>query len=397
MKQPNVLAPILLVLASTQSCFADPIYSVTPVNFETIGVLLNNQGQYVVPAYNSAFLVNGYGPNAGQGTPINIPGATAINPIAMNDSGQVVGSFATSTSPIGSTVFLYANGQVTNLTTAAGFYAPSGISQGSPGLPAGLAINNAGVVAGSIYSNGLYGGNSLGTYSQGVVTNLGLPPASTGAFAPLPHTVTVVGINNSGQIAVVDNQGNPPALYANGHFEVLQNQSFVGGVNAIGLNNNGQLAGQALENGLQFAALYTNGIWKSLGSVGGYPSFATAINDSGAMVGSFLTASLSTHAFLYQNGTMTDLNSLVPPSLSGVTLLGASSINNLGQIVAYGEPSAGGPLQDYLLTPPGEAPLAMVTNLPEPGPLTLFGLIMGGLGVRRAIKLARRTASRGAD
>ena len=50
-----------------------------------------------------------------------------------------------------------------------------------------------------------------------------------------------------------------------------------------------------------------------------------------------------THAFLYQNGTMTDLNSLLPASFKGITLLDATSINNLGQIVAFGETSPGAP------------------------------------------------------
>jgi hypothetical protein len=88
---------ILLVLATARTCFADPVYSVTPVNFNTTSVLLNDVGKYVVPAYGGAYLVNGYGPNAGQAVPINLPGATtavyagqvAVNPTGINDSGQI--------------------------------------------------------------------------------------------------------------------------------------------------------------------------------------------------------------------------------------------------------------------------------------------------------------------
>ncbi len=90
-----------------------------------------------------------------------------------------------------------------------------------------------------------------------------------------------------------------------------------------------------------------------------------------------------------QNGQMTDLNSLLPSSLSGVTLFGASSINNEGQIVAFVGTSQDGPMQDYLLTPPGEAPLAGVTNLPEPSTLAFFGLLVGCFCIRRAFKRMR--------
>jgi probable HAF family extracellular repeat protein len=106
-------------------------------------------------------------------------------------------------------------------------------------------------------------------------------------------------------------------------------------------------------------------------------------------VGWATTSGGATHAFLYQNGQMTDVNSLLPSSLSGVTLFGASSINNEGQIVAFGGTSHSGPMEDYLLTPPGAAPLAGVTNLPEPSTLAFFGLLVGGLCIRRVLKRTR--------
>ncbi len=258
MKCLTVISSILLVLASTQTGFANALYSVTPVNFETTGVLLNNVGQYVVPAYNGAYLVNGYGPNAGQATPINLPGATAvhipgettINPLGLNDSGQVVGTYASSS---GVVTFLYSNGQTTNLTAAAGIQSEPGLFPQQASIPvsaAGLAINDAGTVAGAIVPSGVYQsnilGNNLATYSQGTVTNLGLPPASTNAYAStIAHGITSVAMNNSGQILVMDTQGNPPALYTNGHFVSLQTQNFAGGVEATAINNSGQVAGTA--------------------------------------------------------------------------------------------------------------------------------------------------------
>ena len=46
---------VLFALSLNGGVAADPLYySVTPVGFGTTDVLLNNEGQYVVPAYGSA-------------------------------------------------------------------------------------------------------------------------------------------------------------------------------------------------------------------------------------------------------------------------------------------------------------------------------------------------------
>jgi probable HAF family extracellular repeat protein len=385
-----LMSSSLLVLALAGPCFADPVYSVTPVNFDTTGVLLNNVGQYVVPAYGGAYLVNGYGPNAGQAVPITIPGATAINPTGLNDSGQVVGAYAGSSgAPV---PFLYSGGQTTNLSTSAGFDAASGALTQNPyfGNSSGVAINNAGAVAGQIATPSNNADNHLGLYSQGSVTNLGSVWTADSLYPAGQHSAYVMGINSSGQIAFIDNEGISPAVFKNGSFVTLPIPSNALGISPIGINDSGQLAGTlSTFSGQRTAVLFTNGAWQNLGTLGGTVSSALGINNSGAVVGWSTTSGGAIHAFLYQNGTMTDLNSLLPSSLSGVTLIGASSINNQGQIVAFGDTSPSGPMQDYLLTPPGEAPLAGVTNLPEPSTLAFFGLLAGGFFIRRALKRVR--------
>ena len=93
----------------------------------------------------------------------------------------------------------------------------------------------------------------------------------------------------------------------------------------------------------------------NLGSLGGDAgpgnglevSSAAGVNDSGTIVGYSLLAGNQTYdAFIYENGTMTDLNSDV--DLPGVTLLYAPAINDLGQIVALASND-----DTYLLTPCG--------------------------------------------
>jgi probable HAF family extracellular repeat protein len=165
------------------------------------------------------------------------------------------------------------------------------------------------------------------------------------------------------------------------------------GANGGAINNQGLVAGVIYTlSGQQTPGMYVNGAWQSLGTLGGTSGAALAVNDSGAIVGWSSLAGNSdvTHAFLYQNGTMTDLNSLLPPSFKGITLFGATSINDLGQIVAFGGTSYGSAWQDYLLTPSGETPLVGVTSLPEPSTLTFFGLIAGALCLRPLADRARR-------
>jgi probable HAF family extracellular repeat protein len=61
---------------------------------------------------------------------------------------------------------------------------------------------------------------------------------------------------------------------------------------------------------------------------------ANAINDNGVIVGSGGNG----HAFIYQNGTATDLNTLIAPG-SAVTLVSANGINNQGDIVGIAVPN----------------------------------------------------------
>src|SRR5262249_11538985 len=74
-------------------------------------------------------------------------------------------------------------------------------------------------------------------------------------------------------------------------------------------------------------------------------------------------------AFIYQNGRITDLNSLIN-SGSGWKLWNATAINNAGQIAGIGEGPHGGP--DFFLLTPVEAP--------EPGSLMLLATGAFSLG-----------------
>ena len=120
-----------------------------------------------------------------------------------------------------------------------------------------------------------------------------------------------------------------------------------------GINNTGDIVGESYrENGSSRIAAW----WRSsddavvdLGTLGGVESSASDINNHGQVVGWSLNASGERRAFLYTNGAMVDLNTLLEPG-SGWVLLSANAINDAGQIT--GEGVVGDDVRAFLLTPP---------------------------------------------
>jgi probable HAF family extracellular repeat protein len=140
------------------------------------------------------------------------------------------------------------------------------------------------------------------------------------------------------------------------HAQVLINLGDLGGGQsyAEGLNNSGQVVGYSTTSGGNTDAfLYSNGTITNLGTLAGdADSAATGINDSGQIVGysgtsgatnnfngeniEFTTGVDDSTAFLYSGGTMTNLATSVGGSSSAAT-----GINNSGQVVGFAANSAG--------------------------------------------------------
>ena len=74
-----------------------------------------------------------------------------------------------------------------------------------------------------------------------------------------------------------------------------------------------------------------------LGTLGGSGGFAQAVNSTGQVVGDCQTPSGSYHAFLWQNGIMTDLG-----TLAGAHASHGAGINDNGEVVGDSGPVAGG-------------------------------------------------------
>ena len=92
--------------------------------------------------------------------------------------------------------------------------------------------------------------------------------------------------------------------------------------NVTALNNFGQVVGTSANH----AFLWENGAMTDLGTLGGGLSAANAINDKGQIVGESTTANGEKHPFLWDNGVMKDLG--FPGETSS-----AHGINSHGYIV----------------------------------------------------------------
>jgi len=104
---------------------------------------------------------------------------------------------------------------------------------------------------------------------------------------------------------------------------------------AYGINDSGQVVGWSDATNWQHAFLYSNGTMTDLGTLGGRTSVAWDINDSGQAVGRAETAAEVDHAFLYSNGTMSDLGT------PGDYQSGANAINDSGQVVGWAQTASG--------------------------------------------------------
>ena len=196
------------------------------------------------------------------------------------------------------------------------------------------AVNESGQVIGN--ANTASGEYHAYFYSGGTMTDLG-----DLVFTNPERDYDAQGwLNNSGQvIGNADSSSVDHAFLYSG--KVITDLGTLGGTysQASAINDSGQVVGESTDvDRHEHAFLYSRGVMTNLGTLGGHSSWANAINNSGQVVGgSYIGGEYAEwHAFLYSDGVMTDLG----PFFEGTSE--ANAINESGQVVGWTDtPSEG--------------------------------------------------------
>jgi probable HAF family extracellular repeat protein len=218
-------------------------------------------------------------------------------------------------------------------------------------LPGGTEFGASGVNArGEVVGSGTSNGQSAGfLYSRGNMISLGVAVDYASSEA--------VGINNKGDVAGTfdgfENNGLA-FLYQDGTFTTLGVLPGAGSSFATAINDADQIAGSSYNSSFLFehAFLWSKGQMQDLGLLpNGVYTEAYALNNAGQVVGQAtiqISGGFTEAAFLYSDGKMIDLNTLIPAD-SGWALYMATGINARGQIVGSGVRN--GVSRGFLLNP----------------------------------------------
>lgn len=269
-----------------------------------------------------------------------LPGGDYSVAFGINDSGAVIGTSNTSTSQHAFTWTIA--GGLQDLGTLPGANASSA-----------FAINNQGQIAGA-------SGTHAVLWSAGALRDLG----TLGGQTSEAH-----GLNNQGMVVgVSDTSAGPHAfLWKDGSMQDLGVLPGDTSSRADHINDSGIVVGASEGGGGVRAFLWTSADgMQPLDSSSDTYSEAFAVNNLGQVVGES-SSSLGTRAFLWtRQGGLVDLNELVTNLPGNVVLIGAFSINDKGQIVAFGLKNSqvskhhevtadshvhAGPTRIFLLTP----------------------------------------------
>jgi probable HAF family extracellular repeat protein len=145
---------------------------------------------------------------------------------------------------------------------------------------------------------------------------------------------TARGINNADKVvggSSTSDESGHAFLYSGG---VMRDLGTLGGSQSFAsdINSTDKVVGSSNTNDFnqpERAFLYSGGVMRDLGTLGGSQSRAIGINDADKVVGSSDTSDAAVHAFLYSGGVMRDLGTL------GGSRSAANGINNTDKVVGF--------------------------------------------------------------
>jgi probable HAF family extracellular repeat protein len=287
-------------------------------------------------------------------------GGTLSIAVGINDNGQVIGG-SLNTIPDPYSIFDFQFAGVSNGTQTRAFRWRNGVMQDlkTLGGPDAFAnwINERGWVAGESYTNDAPN-QSTGfptedpfLWKDDKMQDLGSLGGVDGFAQRLNYSGQVIGGSSiaaePGACFVSGNQefGNPgchPFLWKPGKKMRDLNTTTKGGnpITVSAINDAGEIVGGSTfprKAGFD-AYIWKNGVATDLGNLGDCLSLAFDINSHRQVVGrTFLCDGTSSRAFLWENGSIADLDHLIPHD-SSLLLVWAMAINERGEIAGIGVP-----------------------------------------------------------
>jgi probable HAF family extracellular repeat protein len=325
-----------------------------PGDYASVGMGINQLGDVVGwsagPTGTRAFV---YRTATGMTALPALAGRPVSTARAINNAGVIVGTASTGGTDVGHAVRWQA-GVARDLGTL-----------GSGAFSEARGVNSIGTIVGSSSTDG---GGLLGTHAFRFTDGTGMVD-----LTPQFDDAHAEGINDSGQVVG----------WRNGRAYRLTGSTFTDlGVPtgyaqsfATAINASGQVAGHVITGSGNAERIfrYSNGVLTLIGGLG-EDNRAFGINTAGAVVGQGLPVLGLKQGFLYTDANgMQGLNQLIDPA-SGWYILGATGINDAGQIVGW----ASGPngQRAVRLTPTSVAPTA------PSAPTSLAGQALSNARVR---------------
>ncbi|GFE57670.1 hypothetical protein [Geobacter sp. AOG1] len=311
---------ILIVISlAFQSIAGTTSYSVIDLGSMVTPTAINNKGQVVGykttdDGHKHAFLYENQ-----LLTDLGTFGGTDSEALGINESGYIVGNYSNNDYK---QAFQLYNAQFTDLFIAAGMIEATG-------------INDHNVIIGSIANVPDMGENHVILYDNGSVTDLSAEGERQGIVYP-GIKGSPRGINNLGQAILFQVpcgswECEHSYLYSQGTFTRLFP------FNATDINDVGQVVGSGIVAWVHIDGfIYQEGEMTRINDFGGSYNYPTALNNLGQVIGTAQSPlDFILHPYIYYNGIMTDLNTLLPAS-SGWNIEEVRDINDKGQIIGSG-------------------------------------------------------------